>query len=169
MTKFNEKNIILDNTDIENKIQRIGLEILEDNIDKSKIIFFGISTNGEIIAKKIIDNFNKISKIKTDIFKVIIINDGSNNIIKYDRKFDAESESLIIVSDVSQSGKTIQLVTSDLMKHNPSKIKTAVIINRDHSLFPIKINFSGLNLSTSVNEHVDVVVNKQKELTVYLN
>ena len=77
--------------------------------------------------------------------------------------------SLIIVSDVSQSGKTIQLVTSDLMKHNPSKIKTAVIINRDHSLFPVKINFSGLNLSTSVNEHVDVVVNKQKELTVYLN
>ena len=75
MTKFNEKNIILDNTDIENKIQRIGLEILEDNIDKSKIIFFGISTNGEIIAKKIIDNFNKISKIKTDIIKVIIIND----------------------------------------------------------------------------------------------
>ena len=103
------------------------------------------------------------------MIKVIIINDGSNSIIKYDGKFGAESESLIIVSDVSQSGKTIQLVTSDLMKHNPSKIKTAVIINRDHSLFPVKINFSGLNLSTSVNEHVDVVVNKQKELTVYLN
>ena len=58
---------------------------------------------------------------------------------------------------------------SKLINFNPSKIKTAVIVNRDHSLFPVKINFSGLNLSTSVNEHVDVEVNEDNEFTVYLN
>ena len=55
------------------------------------------------------------------------------------------------------------------MSQDPFKIKTAVMVNRDHSLFPVKINFSGLNLSTSVNEHVDVSVNKDEEFTVYLN
>ena len=79
------------------------------------------------------------------------------------------NKSVIIVSDVSQSAKTLQLIISGLMSLDPIKIKTAVMINRDHSLFPVKIDFSGLNLSTSVNEHVDVKVNKNEEFTVYLN
>ena len=44
-----------------------------------------------------------------------------------------------------------------------------VSVNRDHSLFPVKIDFSGLNLSTSVNERVNVKVNKKGKFTVYLN
>ena len=52
MKKDNYKNIILDHHDVENKIKRISLEILEDNIDQKKLIFFGVSKNGKIIAKK---------------------------------------------------------------------------------------------------------------------
>ena len=55
------------------------------------------------------------------------------------------------------------------MDHNPLKIKTSVIINRDHSLFPIKIDFSGLSLSTSVNEHVDVLIDDNGGFSVYLS
>ena len=54
MKKDNSKNIILDYQDVENKIKRIILEILEDNIDQKKLILFGVSKNGKIIAKKII-------------------------------------------------------------------------------------------------------------------
>jgi len=166
MKKNNLQNIILDNIDVKNKIQRISLEILEDNIDEKKIIFFGISDNGKIIAKRIITNINKISKINLD---QINVNINNINDIKFDKNFNANKISLVIVSDVSYSGKTLQLVISKLINYNPSKIKTAVMINRDHSLFPVKINFSGLNLSTSVNEHVDVEVNRDNEFTVYLN
>ena len=49
MNKDNYKNIILDHYDVENKIKRISLEILEDNIDQKKLIFFGVSKNGKII------------------------------------------------------------------------------------------------------------------------
>ena len=52
MKKNNSKNIILDYQDVENKIKRISLEILEDNIDQKKLILFGVSKNGKIIAKK---------------------------------------------------------------------------------------------------------------------
>ncbi|MFL2632189.1 MAG: phosphoribosyltransferase family protein [Candidatus Marisimplicoccus sp.] len=166
MKKNNLQNIILDNIDVKNKIQRISLEILEDNIDEKKIIFFGISDNGKIIAKRIITNINKISKINLD---QINVNINNINDIKFDKNFNANKISLVIVSDVSYSAKTLQLVISKLINYNPSKIKTAVMINRDHSLFPVKINFSGLNLSTSVNEHVDVEVNRDNEFTVYLN
>ena len=168
MKKGNSKNIILDYQDVENKIKRISLEILEDNIDQKKLILFGVSKNGKIIAKKIIALIKKYSKIDLEIIGVeIVLN--SKNVLKFDKSFKVNNRSVIIVSDVSQSAKTLQLIISSLMFQDPFKIKTAVMVNRDHSLFPVKINFSGLNLSTSVNEHVDVSVNKDEEFTVYLN
>lgn len=168
MKKANSQNIILDYLDVENKIKRISLEVIEDNIDQSKLIFFGVSTNGKIIAKKIIDFINQNSKIESQLVGVEIYSD-SNKSLAFDKEFKANNLSLVIVSDVSQSARTLQLIISNLMLKNPSKIKTAVMVNRDHSLFPVKINFSGLNLSTSVNERVDVEVNKDGQFTVYLN
>ena len=165
MKKLAIQNLILDDSDVENKIQRIGLEILEDNIDQSKIILFGISDNGKLISQKLIDHINKISDIKIVLIDVII-NNGS---ISYNSKFDLLNESIIIVGDVSQTGKTLQMVISDLMLYNPSKIKTSVIINRDQTMFPVKIDYSGLSLSTSVNEHVDVIIDKKGRLSVYLS
>ena len=168
MKKVNSQNIILDCLDVENKIKRISLEILEDNIDQKKLIFFGVSKNGKIIAKKIIDFINQNSKIESELVGVEI-NSNSNRSLAFDKEFKAQNLSLVIVSDVSQSARTLQIIISNLILKNPFKIKTAVMVNRDHSLFPVKINFSGLNLSTSVNEHVDVEVNKDEEFTVYLN
>ncbi|MBC8397176.1 MAG: phosphoribosyltransferase [Flavobacteriales bacterium] len=165
MKKLSIQNLILDNSDIENKIQRIGLQILEDNIEKSKIIFFGISDNGKLIAKKLIVHLNKISKLEVELIKVTI----ENNSVLYDKKFSIKNESVIIVGDVSHSGKTIQLVISNLIQYNPLKIKTSVIVNRDHALFPVKIDYAGLSLSTSVNEHVDMIIDKKKNLRVYLS
>ena len=168
MKKDNSKNIILDYQDVENKIKRISLEILEDNIDQKKLILFGVSKNGKIIAKKIIALIKKYSKIDLELIGVeIVLN--SKNVLKFDKSFRVNNRSVIIVSDVSQSAKTLQLIISSLMSEDPLKIKTAVMVNRDHSLFPVKINFSGLNLSSSVNEHVDVSVNEDEEFTVYLN
>ena len=165
MKKLAVQNLILNNSDIENKIQRIGLEILEDNIDQSKIILFGISDNGKLISQKLIDHINKISDIKIVLIDVII----DNGSVAYNSKFDVLNESIIIVGDVSQTGKTLQMVISDLMLYNPSKIKTSVIINRDQTMFPVKIDYSGLSLSTSVNEHVDVIIDKKGRLSVYLS
>jgi pyrimidine operon attenuation protein/uracil phosphoribosyltransferase len=168
MNKINSQNIILDCFDVENKIKRISLEILEDNTDQEKLIFFGVSKNGKIIAKKIIDYINQNSKIESGLVGVDI-NSNSNKNLAFDKEFKTNNLSLVIVSDVSQSARTLQIIISHLMLENPFKIKTAVMVNRDHSLFPVKINFSGLNLSTSVNERVDVEVNKDGEFTVYLN
>ncbi len=165
MKKFDTENLILNKQDVENKIKRIGLEIIEDNINCSKIILFGISDNGKLITQKLMGHINKISNISVDLIQVNVNNES----LEYDNKFDILNQSIVIIGDVSQSGKTLQIVISDLMKYKPSKIKTSVIINRDHSLFPVKIDYSGLILSTSVKEHVDVVIDKNDDLSVYLS
>jgi len=164
MKKLTPENIILNNVDVEKKIERISLQILEDNIDEEKIVIFGISDNGVIIAKKIIEHLNKTSKLQANLCKVL-----NDNSIKYDQKFDISNTSILIIDDVSQSGKSLQSVISDLFKFNPKRIKTAVIVNRDHSLFPVKIDYSGISLSTSVNEHVEFTIDADTKMTVYLN
>ena len=169
MKKLSEKNIILKNIDIEKKIQRISLQILEDNIDEEGIVVFGISDNGLLIAKKLINHLSKISSIKSNLIKVIIDKDNPIDSIKYDSKFDINSSSVLIIDDVSQSGKTLQSVISNLLIYKPSKIKTAVIVNRDQTLYPVKVDYIGISLSTSVNNHVSFISDKNNGLSVYLS
>ena len=166
MKKFDVKNLILDDSDVENKIKRIGLEIIEDNIDESDLIIFGVSDNGELLSNKLTNHISKISKIKTEIIKVNI---DPDKVINFSKKFNISNKPIIVVGDVSQSGETFQIVISNLMISKPSKIKTAVIVNRDQALFPVKIDYSGLSLSTSVNEHVDLLVDKNGRCSVYLS
>ena len=169
MKNLSEKNIILKNIDIEKKIQRISLQILEDNIDEEGIVIFGISDNGLVIAKKLINHLSKISSIKSNLIKVIIDKDNPIDSIEYDSKFEINSSSVLIIDDVSQSGKTLQSVISNLLIYKPTKIKTAVIVNRDQTLYPVKVDYIGISLSTSVNNHVSFISDKNNELSVYLS
>ena len=138
-----EENIILTNSDIEKKIERISLQILESNSEEKKIIFFGISDNGILIAKKIINLINKNSNLDVELFKASIKKSEKASSIEYDKPFDINNIPILIVDDISQSGKTLQFVISDLFKFNPRKIQTIVIVNRDQTLFPVKIDYSG--------------------------
>ena len=164
-----KENIILNNFDIEKKIERISLQILENNSKEKKIIFFGISDNGILIAKKIINLINKNSNIDLELFKASIKKSEKVSSIEYDKKFDINNISILIVDDISQSGKTLQFAISDLFKFNPKKIQTIVLVNRDQTLFPVKIDYSGISLSTSVNEHVSFVKDKNDKVTIYLS
>ena len=169
MKNLEKENIILTNFDIEKKIERISLQILENNSNEEKIVFFGISDNGIIIAKKIIQLLDKNSNLKLKLFKGSIKKSKKIYSIKYEETFDINDTSILVVDDISQSGKTLQLAISDLFKFNPKKIQTIVIVNRDQTLFPVKIDYSGISLSTSVNEHVSFIKDKNDKVTVYLS
>ena len=54
-------------------------------------------------------------------------------------------------------------------KYKPKKIKTVVIVNRDQTLFPVKIDFSGISLSTSVDETINLLIEKNGEINFYLS
>ena len=93
MKKFDVKNLILDDNDVENKIKRIGLEIIEDNIDESVLIIFGVSDNGELLSNKLTDHISKISKIKTEIIKVNI---DPDKVINFSKKFNISLNYIIV-------------------------------------------------------------------------
>ena len=169
MENYSSKNLILNNSDISKKIQRIALQIIEDNFEESEIKLFGISDNGNTIAQKIIKNIEKRSDLKTELIQVILDKGNPTESIDFDKEFDIEGKSIIIIDDVLQSGITMQSVISNLIKHKPKKIKTVVIVNRDQTLFPVKIDFSGISLSTSVDETINLIIEKNGEINFYLS
>lgn len=153
-----ENNIILTNTQINHKIRRIALQILESNIDESQIILAGISKNGFLIAEKLKQTITDYSNVKITLCEVFIdkkelLNEVtvSINIEEYTNK------SVILIDDVLHSGATLIYGVKHFLNVPLKQLKTAVLINRNHKKFPIKADFKGLSLSTSINEHVEIV------------
>lgn len=163
---MDSKNLIFNNKDIHNKIKRISLEVYEEVFNDKKLTVFGISKNGYEIAKKIKNFLEEYTNLEINIYKIDILKSDE---IKIEEKYEINNSTVLLVDDVMQSGKTLQFVISNLIKFNPSKIKTSVIVNRDQTLFPVKVDFSGVKLSTSVNEHVDFIVDDKKEFSVFLS
>ena len=163
------KNLIFNNNDIQSKIKRISLEVYEEFFNDKKLTIIGISKNGYEIAKKIKNFIEEYSNLEIKIYKIDILKKGKGYEIKIEEKYDINNSTVLLVDDVSQSGRTLQFVISYLINLSPSKIKTSVIVNRDQTLFPVKIDFSGVKLSTSVNEHIDFIIDEKKEFNVFLS
>ena len=169
MKNYSSKNLILNNSDISKKIQRIALQIIEDNFEEFEVKLFGISNNGNSIAQKIVKNIEKRSDLKTELIQVILDKGNPIESIDFNEEFDVKGKSILIIDDVLQSGITMQSVISNLIKYKPKKIKTVVIVNRAQTLFPVKIDFSGISLSTSVDETINLIIEQNGEINFYLS
>jgi len=153
-------NKILDKEQIEEKIKRISYEIYEENFDDKSIIICGIEKNGSIIAKRVIKELKSICNINIEFINISLNKKNPLNTVAIkSSKIKIKDKSIILIDDVSNTGKTLIYVIKELTKYEPKKINTAVLVNRDHTLFPIKINFIGLSLSTSIKSHIEVKLN----------
>lgn len=153
-------NKILDKEQIEEKIKRISYEIYEENFDDKSIIICGIEKNGSIIAKRVITELKSICNINIEFINISLNKKNPLNTVAIkSSRINIKDKSIILIDDVSNTGKTLLYVIKELTKYEPKKINTAVLVNRDHTLFPIKINFIGLSLSTSIKSHIEVKLN----------
>ena len=75
---------------------------------------------------------------------------------------ECKNQSVVIVDDVLNSGKTLAYAVKHFLDIEIESIKTAVLVNRSHKKFPISADFKGINLSSSLQNHVDVVFMKDK-------
>ena len=159
---------ILDKEQIQEKIKRISYEIYEESFDDKSILICGIEENGSIIAKKIIKELQSICDIKIEFMSIDLNKRKPLNTVEIkSSKNNIKNKSIVLIDDVSNTGKTLIYVIKELIKFEPKKINTAVLVNRDHSLFPIKINFIGLSLSTSIKSHIEVKLSN-KDMGAYL-
>jgi len=153
------KNIILDHKQIVHKIRRIAYQIYENNTEEKDVVIAGIDTNGYVLAKKIKSELLKISGINPILCKVTINKKDPRDIIKTSLPLeDLNNKSLVLVDDVLNSGTTLIYGVKHFLDAPLKQFKTAVLVNRNHKKYPVKADFKGISLSTSLKEHVTVVL-----------
>ncbi|WP_426430810.1 phosphoribosyltransferase family protein [Winogradskyella sp. HB-48] len=156
------KNTILSHKEIEHKIRRIAYQIYESNVNESEIVIAGIESNGYILAKKIKSQLDKISDINSILCKVTVDKEEPTNPISTSIKSeDYANKSIVLIDDVLNSGSTLIYGIKHFLDVPLKKFKTAVLVNRNHKKFPVKADFKGISLSTSLFEHVHVNLSKQ--------
>ena len=152
------QNIILNHIEIEHKIKRIAYQIYETFVEEDEIILAGIANNGYVFAKKIGVVLKNISDIEIMLCEVKIDKQNPFNGITTSIPKEAyTNKSIVLVDDVLHSGTTLIYGVKHFLEMPVKKIKTAVLVDRNHKKFPVKVDFKGISLSTSSKEHVHVV------------
>ena len=151
-------NIILNHQEIEHKIKRIAFQIYETFIDENDIVIAGIAKKGFIFAIKIAAELEKISAMRPILCEVYI--DKLNPKAAVSTSIDISictNKNLVLVDDVLNSGTTLVYGVKHFLEADLKKFKTAVLVDRNHKKYPVKADFKGISLSTSLLEHVNVV------------
>jgi pyrimidine operon attenuation protein/uracil phosphoribosyltransferase len=152
------QNTILNHQEIEHKIRRIAYQIYETFVDEPEIVLAGIASNGFVFAKKLAIELERISTIKISLCEVFINKQNPNIPITTSlSKESYENKGVVLVDDVLNSGTTLIYGVKHFLEVPLKKLKTAVLVDRNHKKYPVKADFKGLSLSTSLLEHVQVV------------
>lgn len=164
------KNIILTNQEIEHKIKRIAYQIYETFVDDNEIVIAGIATNGYIFAEKLASALESISSIKVSLCEVQINKQKPESPINTSlTKEQYANKGLVLVDDVLNSGTTLIYAVRHFLDVPLKKFKTAVLVDRNHKKYPVKADFKGISLSTSLLEHVQVVFDDNNNNYAFLS
>lgn len=149
---------ILNAIQMDQKITRMAHEIYENNFKESELVFIGITTEGAILADRIVDILRQISPIQISNTPLTI---NKKKPLQSDaapilNQLSIKNKTVILVDDVLNSGKTLMYVTKFLLDYMPKSIQTACLVDRKHREFPIRANYVGLSLSTTLKEHITV-------------
>jgi len=152
-----DKKVIINDNQIRSKLKRISYQILETNLQNSMLVIAGIESNGYLIAKELKKILNKLSNIEVILCKVKIDKKNPRKPIETSiSKEEYSNKSIILVDDVLNSGSTLVYAVKHFLEVELVQFKTAVLVNRNHKKFPVKANFKGISLSTSIQSKVIV-------------
>jgi pyrimidine operon attenuation protein/uracil phosphoribosyltransferase len=160
-----ETTVILDASGTKRALTRIAHEILERNKGVVDLVLVGIRTGGVHIARELALRLEEIEGEKVPVGEVDITlyrDDIKGHVPhlpvgKTDIPFTLEGRRVILVDDVLYTGRTIRAAMDALMDHGrPTSIQLAVLIDRGHRELPIRADFVGRNVPTSLKESIQV-------------
>jgi pyrimidine operon attenuation protein/uracil phosphoribosyltransferase len=162
---------ILTDRQIRQKIRRLAIEIVEHNFEEDEIILAGINRNGMAFAQLLVEQLQATTRQKITLTRIQInpANPLSAGIV-FDMPIEyAKNKVIIIVDDVANTGRTIFYACKPLLDTLPKKIEVAVLVDRTHKSFPVKVDYVGLSLATTLLEDIDVQIREVAEFSVFLN
>lgn len=133
----------------------MALEIAERNTDAERIVLLGIEPNGTVMAAQ-------IKLLLQDWFKGSIeecqldFNKRRPTTVNVSGNINFNDAVVVIVDDVANSGKTLTYALKPLLESFPHKIQTLVLVDRTHKEFPVKPDYVGIAIATTLQDFIAV-------------
>ncbi len=166
------KATVIDSVGLQRTITRLAHEILEKNRGAKNLVLIGIRTRGEFLAKRLKEKISEIENIDLPfgVLDATLYRDDFRMRLKQpeisvtDIKFDISEKDIILIDDVLYTGRTVRAALDALMDlGRPNSIQLCVLIDRGHRQLPIKADYVGKNIPTSINEEIKVKLKEVDE------
>ncbi|MBX2917498.1 MAG: phosphoribosyltransferase [Cyclobacteriaceae bacterium] len=163
-----QRTLVLDATNVNQKIKRIAYQIFENNFKEKVLVLAGIDGQGYSFAKLLARELETIAPMETKVVKVTLDKSAP---LQGEVELDCEAKDLkkkciVLIDDVLNTGRTLAFGMKPFLEIEVKKLEVAVLVNRSHTQFPVTPTYTGYALSTTLTDHVEVVLGKQA--AVYL-
>lgn len=163
---------VLTQKQIEQKIRRLAVQIVENNYQEKEIILVGINNNGFSFGQLIAAEIRNIRPQLALREGRIQLNPAAP--LKHPIELDIEQKaitrkSIVVVDDVANTGRTLYYALRPLMDALPKRVQMAVLIDRTHKSFPIRVDYVGLSLATTLKDNINVQLVPDQEWKVFLD
>ncbi len=154
-TVATNKNYILDELTAAKKLRRMAYEILENNAGEQLLVLAGIRESGTVMAKNIQQLLGEISDISTELY-IVSLDKHKPAAVTLNKEGNFDDKVVIVIDDVAMSGKTLLYAMQPFLGFYPKKIQVLVLVERSHKAFPVKPDYVGLSIATTLQEHIYV-------------
>ena len=162
MDSSSPKAVIMDATAVNRALTRIAHEIVEKNEGTDSLALVGIITRGDLLAKKLVDEIERIEGVRVPLGSLDISfyrDDFATNfapaVHATQIPFDVDGKRIVLVDDILYTGRTIRAALDALMDMGrPSRIELAVLVDRGHRELPICPDFVGKDVPSSHEENI---------------
>ena len=155
------KTEVLDQDQILRICNRFAFQILENSIDSDVIHIIGIKEKGFDIAKIVERELKSITKKNISLSSIKIDKKNPKDSVLSDSNLNKNIDTIFLIDDVLNTGKTLIYSLSFLLKFNFKSIKTLVLIDRNHKQFPIKVDYKGISLSTNITDNIKLLTDNK--------
>ncbi len=162
-----EKKYILDKETAVLKLKRLAFEIVERNYDEQQMLYAGIKENGAIIAKILAKEVMEISNIHVELVEITLDKKYPTEIF-LNREIGFNNQSILLIDDVANSGKTMLYGLKPFLNFQPKKIQTLALVERTHKTFPVQPDYVGLSVATTLEEHIFLELKGEEIMGAYL-
>lgn len=164
-----ENVLVLGHQQVMQKLRRIAYQIYENNVQEEELLLAGIKGQGYEIAGILTNMLSEISPFRLKLIEVSIDKRAvKESVVVLDCAEEAlDQKTIILIDDVLSTGTTLAYSLKPFLKASIARLEIAVLINRAHLRFPIRANYTGMELATTLQNHISVE-REDKEFSVYL-
>lgn len=152
-----KKKYILSAEVANKKLRRMALQVVEQNYNAEQLVLIGIKKNGMVIAEKIRQYLKDVFKGEVIVIE-LSLDKKKPSAITLSSGMDFNDKTVLLIDDVANSGRTMLYALKPLLEQLPKKIQTLALVERTHKTFPVEVDYIGLSVSTTTDEHIYVEV-----------